>query len=169
MTAQASLSPRPPLREPPRPLQWRSWPIRDELPWPWRANPLWPPSIKGIAAAVPYAMLAVTAAMIGYSTRNLAFTASAVAIVLLCLWRWYIPVRFEVNSQGITTTILGQRRRIPWSAIGHYEIQRHGVFLLPNRRLLLERLRGMYIPFDPEERLPELVKYYLDPWIEPAE
>lgn len=152
------------VREPPPALRWRSWPIVDERPWPFHAGPTWPPPSESLTAWMPYLLLSFAGLVIGWATANLLAALAAAAAVLACLWRWLIPAEYEANSQGLTVLIGGRRSRIPWGSVGGYEVHANGLSFFP-RRTFLGRARGLYVPIDPERRLPEVARYYLEPWL----
>ena len=41
-------------------------------------------------------------------------------------------MQYELGNSGIVREVLGRRRRIPWTAILHYELKGDGVLLLPD-------------------------------------
>ena len=88
------------------------------------------------------------------------------ALVLLTLWRNLIPLRFELNPQGITQVVLGRRTRIPWTSILNYQVYSSGVMLLPDAVVVpLSPLRGLYLPWGlQKERVLANIEYYLASW-----
>jgi hypothetical protein len=88
------------------------------------------------------------------------------ALVLLTLWRYLIPLRFEIGPQGITQFVLGRRTRIPWTSILNYQVYSQGVMLLPDAVVApLSPLRGLYLPWGlQKERVLANIDYYLASW-----
>ena len=91
------------------------------------------------------------------------------AVLGLSLWRFFLPVTFELNAEGVEQSLLGWQRRIPWAAIHRYEICKAGVLLFSQAdRCPIDVMRGLYLPW--EEHRDEVlahVRYHLDPWPAP--
>ncbi len=91
----------------------------------------------------------------------------AVLVVLaITLWRFWLPVRYELGPQGISQVALGRATRIPWTAILNYEIRSRGVLLYPDAVLtLLSPLRALYLPWGRQgEQVRAHIEYYLSTW-----
>lgn len=88
------------------------------------------------------------------------------ALLLLSLWRFWAPIRFELGPQGIDQTVLGRTTRIPWTAIRNYEIRPKGVLLFADALLTpLSPLRALYLPWAGErEQVLGHIDYYLRTW-----
>lgn len=72
-------------------------------------------------------------------------------VVLIMLlggaWRVFIPMQFELSSEGIIRWTLGHRRDIAWPEICSYTVQEDGILILPHRRRYpLDAFRGLFIP-----------------------
>ena len=94
-------------------------------------------------------------------------TVGAVAVfLLLLLWRTWLPVRYELSGSGITQSIFGWRRRVPWISIQSHEIRRDGVLLVPDAALTpLSPLRGLYLHWGRHQSaVLAHLDYYLRPW-----
>lgn len=88
-------------------------------------------------------VLAIAAGIISHSVAMGCLVLAACAI---SQWRVWIPVTYEIDSFGITYTLLRRRRRISWREIARVEIRRAGVLLLPESdRSPAVALRGLYI------------------------
>lgn len=87
-------------------------------------------------------------------------------VVLLTLWRTWIPLRFEIGPPGITQVVLRRRTRIPWTSILNYRICSRGVLLLPDAAVApLSPLRGLYLPWGSQrEQVIANIEYYLASW-----
>ena len=144
--SQASLRQPEPGEAPPL-TRWRCWPLRTHpilgamLIWTWVAI------VIGIQEWTEQAHLAAIAGLaLGIS-----------------LWRFFVPVVFELNVDGIHQWVLGRHRLLPWKSVECYELLEDGVLLLPFAdRCLLDILRGLYLPWGAhrEEVLANL-RYHL--------
>jgi hypothetical protein len=84
-----------------------------------------------------------------YSQNN-AFCAAAAILLLASMWKVFIPVRYELNADGIVREMLGSRRFIAWNQIRTYQVYHNGIFLLPpNDRFYAEVFRGGFLPVPP--------------------
>jgi hypothetical protein len=126
--------------------------------WPLRQQPL------GSAAAL---LLAISASSLaGWVTRSPLVGAAVAAVLLLTLWRKLLSVRYELGGGGIVQSVFGWRRRVPWTAILHYELDSRGVLLLPDAVATpLSPLRGLYLPWgDKRDEVLAHLDYYLQSW-----
>ena len=125
----AALRPRPA----PRDVTVRAWPLAhgDRM------------AVVGVIGA---ALVFATAA---YASRSAGTAAILAALVLLALWRLYLPVQYELSAGGITRTVLGRTRRVPWSGVGAVSRRESGVVVLRDwEDGPLALLRGIYIPYN---------------------
>jgi hypothetical protein len=133
---------------PPPSLQWRSWPLRESLP---------------AAFFVPVGLLAAGGA-VRWVTGQTHLALVAVAALAIALWRFFLPVSFELNSEGVSQWVFGRRRRIAWREIRRYEVCSSGVLLLPRPDACpLDACRGLHLPWG-KHRADVLahIHYYLD-------
>jgi len=136
------------VEEAPDLLRWRSWPLGESL---WRS------------CLLAIALGAVTLAVC-VSTGRVSLGVLALAVLLLALWRYFLPVEFELNGKGVDQYVFGRRRRLPWSAIGCYEICSAGILLLPSADCRLGAMRGLYLPWGKHRHEVILrVRYYISP------
>jgi len=141
----------PTLRpEPPVPIQWRSWPVREGV----------------VGASLVFLGLVAAWALVRWITGQMHLALLAMAALGLSLWRFFLPVTFELNAQGVEQSLLGRRRCTAWEAIGRYEVCKSGVLLLPHRdRCPIDVFRGLYLPWGSHrEEVLAHVRYHLDPW-----
>jgi len=133
--------------QPPASLQWRSWPVRDN-------------AFRSSAVAVG---LLVAVVLVYAFTGQLLLVLLALAAMAAALWRFFLPVDFELGETGIDQSVFG-RRHIPWGAIRRYEICRAGILLLPEANGPLSPLRGLYLPWTRHrDEVILRVRYYVDP------
>ncbi len=146
----ADLSEQPPTTqsEPPPPIRWRSWPVRDD-------------ALQGLAVVTG---LLLVAAVVGGVSGKVYLGLLALAALVVALWRFFLPVRFGLDGEGISQRIFGRQRRIPWEAIRHHEVRWAGVLLLPREdRSAMAPFRGLYVPWTAHrDEVLAHVDYYLD-------
>lgn len=132
-------------RTPPPPLLWRSWPIEEGGATAWF-----------LACVLGGAML-----LAGWQTQSALGALFAGAVLAAAAWRYFWPVHYEINSQGVFQTIFGRRQRISWRSIGRVEIGRDGVLIAPDAGASAA-LRGIYLPWGLHRaELLVIVDYYL--------
>jgi hypothetical protein len=107
--------------------------------------------------------MAVTAPCVAQLTGRSYLGAFALTALALSLWRFFLPVLFELNAGGVHQRILGRRRHVPWKSIHRCEIFADGVLLLPMAdRCALDALRGLYLPWGGHrDEVLANVRYYL--------
>lgn len=138
------------IRVAPEEVTVRFWGLRDEPLGTWLRI-----IVGGVASAVAGAYLGHEAW--GWGTMGL---------MLLTLWRNWIPLRFEIGPHGITQIVLGRRTRILWTSILNYQVYSRGVLLLPDAVVVpLSPLRGLYLPWGTQkEQVLANIEYYLASW-----
>ncbi len=104
--------------------------------------------------------------LVRWSTGRTDLAFLALAALALAMWRFFVPVTFELNAQGIEQSVLRWRRRIPWDAVGRYEVCSAGVLLLPHAdRRPMDSLSGLYLAWGGRrEEVLAHIRYHLDPW-----
>lgn len=118
--------------EPPPPVRWRSWPLRDDV----------------LRAVLLVIGLLLVAGGLAWLSGAAYLGALAMAALLVALWRFFLPVVFELSGEGVSQRLFGRPRLIPWRAVRRYEVRRAGVLLLPDEnRSPLAPLRGLYLPW----------------------
>ena len=76
-------------------------------------------------------------------------------------------MEYELSEDGVDQWLLGRQRRLPWQAIGRYEVYRGGVLLFPrNDRSALAAFRRLYVPFLTHR---EEILAHLDQYLEPPQ
>ena len=104
------------IRSGPDELRLVSWPLRDG------GLPAWSAVIACLAAPIA----------VWWLSNSLVAGLVGLVAVVLAAWRLWLPVRYELGPSGVTVTVMGRRRRIPWRQIARYEIRRRGVVLIPD-------------------------------------
>jgi hypothetical protein len=125
--------------------------------WPLRERPLENWSFLALAGGA--------GALVGWTSGSETLGWIAAFVLILTLWRVWIPVTWEFNARGMLERKFGRKRRIAWSAIRRCEVYRRGVLLLPDAVVnSLAPLRGVYVPWgDQRPALLASLEYYLHP------
>jgi len=133
---------------PPPALSWRCWPIRE--------HPM--------GTLIVLAGLAAAALGVRWLTDQTHLALLAVGALALALRRFFLPVVFELNPEGVQQWLFGRHRRIPWTVIRRYEVCPAGVLLLPFAdRSAMDAFRGLYLPWGSHrDEILFQVRYYLD-------
>jgi hypothetical protein len=133
---------------PPSSLRWDSWPAGEN-------------ALAGFVVAVS---LAAVGLLVHRITAQVHLAALSVGAVSLALWRFFLPIRYELNQDGVQQWILGGRRGIPWDSIRRYEVCRTGVLLLPfHDDCTMDAFRGLYLPWgNRRDEVLARIRYYVD-------
>lgn len=138
------------IRVAPEEVAYRHWPIRQ----------------TGWSGWTTMAIVAVTTLLAAWASESVAMTALTYASLMLVTRQTWLPTWVEVGPSGVTQTVLGRRRRIPWTAIRQYEVCLHGVLLLPDEvRTPFSPLRGFYLHWaGHRSEVLANFEYYLQGW-----
>lgn len=105
----------------------------------------WPLRDEGWSAALRLLLFVAIVIVTGWKLDAYAAALGALALAVAA-WRFWIPVTWELNSHGVTETVLGRSQRIPWTAIGGWREFGSGVLLLPEADLApVLALRGRFV------------------------
>lgn len=109
----------------------------------------WPLAKGDRAALAGLFGVAILFAAAASLSRSAGTAAILSGLILLSMWRLYLPVQFELSAGGITRTVLGRTRRVPWSSVGTVVRQDRGIVVLRDHEASpLALLRGVYIPYN---------------------
>ncbi|MCE9544851.1 MAG: hypothetical protein K8T25_04940 [Planctomycetia bacterium] len=109
---------------------------------------LWPlVSRRALAEPVPWLALAL-GLIAWFVTQNEILTGLAVAAVVLSAWRYFVPVRFQIDAAGIHQRVLSRRRVVHWTAVRRVELRDTGVLLrFDAGRQPLDVFNSLYVPY----------------------
>jgi len=84
-------------------------------------------------------------------------------VLFVASWRMWIPISFEFSSKGVSQSVFGWQRRVPWTQIARCEIRRQGVLLLADAELTpLSPLRGVFVRWNRQrEEVLGAIDYFL--------
>lgn len=135
--------------EPPPLVRWRRWPVRDNF----------------LIGALAIVGLAAAGIFVHWQTDRLHLAIGAVLVLAVASWRFFLPVTFELNAEGVHQWVLGRHRRIPWSEIRQHQILSSGVLLLPHEHgSPIEVMQGLFLPWGlRRDEILAQIRYYLDP------
>ena len=111
--------------------------------------------VSGLAAA----------GLVVYGLTEMAMmSVLAAAALAAAMWRFFLPVTFELNDEGVEQRFLGRHRHIPWQAVDGYELSSGGVFLLPRQDgSPMAYFRSLYVPWTSHrEEVLAQIRYHLD-------
>jgi hypothetical protein len=92
--------------------------------------------------------LLAAAVAVGWLSGRAYLGLLALAAMAAALWRFFLPVVFELSGKGVSQQFLGRQRQIPWQAIRRYEVCSAGVLLLPDEdHSAMAPFRGLYLPW----------------------
>ncbi len=128
------------------PLGWRSWPLRED-----RAH----------AAMVLLGVLLV-GVLVSLLSGRVFLGGLAAGVVALSMWRFFLPVVFEIDHRGLNQWLLGRRRHIPWTAVKRHQVCTAGVLLLSQKdEDRMCPLRGLYVPWsEHRQELLDFIEYH---------
>jgi len=108
--------------------------------------------------------LVALALAVGWLSGRAYLAALATLALLAALRRFFLPVVFELGSEGVDQHLFGRKHRIPWHSIHRYEICSAGVLLLPHADAsAMAPFRGLYLPWTTHrDRVLAHVRHYLD-------
>ena len=127
---------------------------------------VWPLAQRPLGSLFAIGLVALASWLVARGSGNWWAGAIVAVGLMVASWRLWLPVRYILASGGIVQSILGRRRRIPWSAIRLYEVHRTGVMLLPDVQVTpLSPLRGLFLPWCGQQALLLAnLDYYLGSW-----
>ncbi len=108
--------------------------------------------------------LLAAAVLVRWLSGQTHLAVMALIALAAALWRFFLPVEFELSERGVDQQIFGRRRRIPWQAIQRCEVGSAGVLLLPDEdRSGMAPFRGLYLPWSGRRgEVLTLIGHYLE-------
>ena len=134
---------------PPPTVRWKAWPLRDR----WWATP----AVLGACILV--------AGLVYLASQRIHLAIFAAVLLALAGWRLILPVKFDLDQDGVHQSIGKRYRCIPWTEIGHYEIDKRGVFFSPFKESCpTDAMRSVYIPWGAhKDEIMSHINFFLDP------
>lgn len=116
------------------------------------------PLIQDGWRSVFYVSLTTTVTIVtGYFTGHRPSAMLAALAMVVSMWRFWMPVRFHFNYNGLTQSVLGRQRLIPWRFVHRHEVLQHGIlFYFTADRSPLALVSSLYV--DWRDRRDELLK-----------
>jgi len=130
------------------PARWRSWPLRES---PWRS--------LGVGGG-----LCALAVVVGMMTGSVLLGGLIALAMAIALWRFFLPVWFEINEQGVEQSLFLRRHRLPWQSIRYFRRCRAGVLLVPRgQRSEMATFHAVYVPWNGcRDRVLLFVEHFLN-------
>jgi hypothetical protein len=116
-------------RHPPEEVTIVDWPLRD----------------RPLASSIALTLAAGLCWLAVWATGQPAAGIVLAVLLLLPLFRTLLPARYTLGPGGIEVSILGWRRKAPWSAIGHCLERSDGVVLTPDWEPSALPWQGLYL------------------------
>jgi hypothetical protein len=96
---------------------------------------------------VPAGILAI-AGCVGVGSASWWTGLLTTACLSIALWQFFLPVAYEVQSQGICRQAFGRTRIVPWHAIRAYRPCAIGIMLFQRPDPAgIDALRGLFVPY----------------------
>ncbi len=104
----------------------------------------------------------LTAAAAYWLSGSWAMTVLTAVVLVSSMWRFWLPVRYQLTAEGIGQFSLGRRRLIPWPAVVRYRVLRRGVLLCFDRSASpLAQLATVYLAWgDQREQVMSMVDVF---------
>lgn len=117
----------------------------------------WPLIQDGWRSVFYVSLTAAVTLVTGYVTGHKPSAVLAALAIVLSMWRFWLPVRFHFNYNGITQTVVGHQRLIPWRFVRRCEALRHGLlFYFTTDRSPLSFFSSLYV--DWRDRRDDLLR-----------
>ena len=106
--------------------------------------------------------LVAVAFVVQYTSGQTYLAVAALTTLALALWRFFVPVVYELSADGVDQWVFGRLLRLPWHAITRCEIRESGVLLTFRRDPSpLAAMRGLFLPFNGNrDGVVAQVRYY---------
>jgi hypothetical protein len=118
---------------------------------------------RPLATSVALTLAAGASWLAAWASGSFAIGAIVAALLVAILWRTWLPVLYQLNGSGITQSVLGWRRHLPWTAFASYEARESGAFLYADSGgRPLGSLRGFLLPWGPRrEQILAVLEFYV--------
>jgi hypothetical protein len=118
---------------------------------------------RPLATSVALTLAAGTSWLCAWASGSFALGAIVAVLLAAILWRAWLPVRYQLNGSGITQSILGWRRHVPWTALASYKARESGAFLYADAGGgPIQSLRGFLLPWGTRrEQILTVLEFYV--------
>lgn len=127
---------------------------------------VWPLREAGWGGWVTIGIVIGTSLLALWAARSVPMAILTLVSLLTVTWQTWLPTSVQIGPSGVLLSTLGRCRRIPWTAIRHYEIGLHGILLSPDVvQNHFSPLRGLFLHWG-RHRAEVLAnfEYYLQGW-----
>lgn len=128
------------------------WPVRDAA---WRC-------------LIVLGTTTLLAALMGWWSQSVPMGSLIQIVLLLALWRLWLPVTYRLDRDGVVETVWKRWRHIDWLTITRVQIQNRGVLLIADRtNTPLAAIHGIFIPWkDKRAEVLDVIEHFLPSRIE---
>ena len=120
-----------------------------------------------------FLLLLAFAATIGilawHITGSILFGLFFLLLLSAMMWNVFLPIQYELNTDGVVRKVFGRKTIIAWEDIKHYRVRRDGILLFSQyERYSLEAFRGHFLPV-PSSLMTEILyrfRFFVDQDIE---
>jgi hypothetical protein len=127
---------------------WVSWPLLDSAPY----------------SALAVMALSIAGLLAGATTGRFVWAIAVPLVLAACSWRFFVPVRYELDESGVTQQVFGWVQRAAWVDVRRFDVCAHGVMLFSHAETIpLDAFRGLYLPWcDRRDEVLSAVQFYLE-------
>jgi hypothetical protein len=128
-------------------LQWQVWPIRQGAPASWLI-------VLG---------LLLVGCVTGLATGRVVWALIVLLLLAGATWKWFLPVRYRIDNQGVSEEVFGRTRLVPWNKVGSCLVRHQGIVLIKHAAPVpLDAFGAWYVPWgDRREEVLAQAKRYL--------
>jgi len=113
-------------------LEWRSWPLRDDVPKSW----------------LLVAVVVAVCVGVGFSFEGAGYGLIAALILGVGLSRYFLATHYCLDETGVSARFLGQTQRMVWDDVQRVLVHREGIHLSPfPKPSRLDSFRGVFLRF----------------------
>jgi hypothetical protein len=123
----------------------------------------WPLRDEPIGSSLALALAAGAGWLTVWATGSAVMGLLIVGLLIVTLWRTWLPVRYQLGSGGVVQSVLGWQRRLAWLEIDRYQLQPDGVILYHAADgAPLAVVSGAYLHWgEQKDKVLAILKFYL--------
>jgi hypothetical protein len=129
-------------------VSWVSWPLVDAAPY----------------SALLVMALSATGLLAAATTGRTVWAVAVPLVLAACGWRFFVPVRYELDKSGVTQQVHGWVQRTLWTDVRSFDVCPRGVMLFSHTETIpLDAFRGVYLPWgERRDEVLSAVRFYLE-------
>lgn len=132
---------------------------------------VWPARDATLSFGLVLTGVGTVALLAGWLSHRAAMGGVVLVLLLLALWRLWLPVTYQLDRRGIVERVLGRSRYVSWLAITAVQLQDRGMILKADRaNVPLAAIDALYIPWGGKQaEMTAMVQYFVPHRMEPSE